>query len=60
MWRRPGAKSTAAARRTAQSLWHWVGYTNAGKSTLMNQLTQAGVLAEDKLLPRWTQAQPGR
>lgn len=26
-----------------------VGYTNAGKSTLMNALTQAGVLAEDKL-----------
>jgi len=26
-----------------------VGYTNAGKSTLMNQLTQADVLAEDKL-----------
>lgn len=26
-----------------------VGYTNAGKSTLMNHLTQAGVLAEDKL-----------
>lgn len=26
-----------------------VGYTNAGKSTLMNYLTQAGVLAEDKL-----------
>ncbi len=26
-----------------------VGYTNAGKSTLMNCLTQAGVLAEDKL-----------
>lgn len=26
-----------------------VGYTNAGKSTLMNFLTQAGVLAEDKL-----------
>lgn len=26
-----------------------VGYTNAGKSTLMNRLTQAGVLAEDKL-----------
>jgi len=26
-----------------------VGYTNAGKSTLMNQLTQAGVLVEDKL-----------
>lgn len=26
-----------------------VGYTNAGKSTLFNQLTQAGVLVEDKL-----------
>ncbi len=26
-----------------------VGYTNAGKSTLMNLLTEAGVLAEDKL-----------
>ena len=26
-----------------------VGYTNAGKSTLMNFLTQAGVLAENKL-----------
>jgi GTPase len=26
-----------------------VGYTNAGKSTLMNRLTEANVLAEDKL-----------
>ena len=26
-----------------------VGYTNAGKSTLMNRLTDAGILAEDKL-----------
>lgn len=26
-----------------------VGYTNVGKSTLLNQLTQAGVLAEDRL-----------
>lgn len=26
-----------------------VGYTNAGKSTLLNKLTAAGVLAEDKL-----------
>jgi GTP-binding protein HflX len=26
-----------------------VGYTNAGKSTLLNQLTGAGVLAEDRL-----------
>ena len=27
-----------------------VGYTNAGKSTLLNKLTGAGILAEDKLL----------
>jgi GTP-binding protein HflX len=26
-----------------------VGYTNAGKSTLLNKLTHANVLAEDKL-----------
>ena len=26
-----------------------VGYTNAGKSTLLNSLTEAGILAEDKL-----------
>jgi GTP-binding protein HflX len=26
-----------------------VGYTNAGKSTLLNRLTQAGVLVEDRL-----------
>ena len=26
-----------------------VGYTNAGKSTMLNQLTEAGVLSEDKL-----------
>lgn len=26
-----------------------VGYTNVGKSTLLNRLTQAGILAEDKL-----------
>ena len=26
-----------------------VGYTNAGKSTLLNQLTEAGVLVEDRL-----------
>ena len=26
-----------------------VGYTNAGKSTLLNQLTEAGVLSEDQL-----------
>ena len=29
-----------------------VGYTNAGKSTLMNRLTNASVLAENKLFAR--------
>ena len=39
------------ARRDASSVpvVSIVGYTNAGKSTLLNTLTQAGVLAEDKL-----------
>ena len=36
-----------------------VGYTNAGKSTLMNTLTSAGVLSEDKLLLRLTRLQEG-
>ena len=31
-----------------------VGYTNAGKSTLLNTLTDACVLEEDKLLQLWT------
>jgi GTP-binding protein HflX len=41
-------------QRYARQRNHWalasiVGYTNAGKSTLLNKLTGAGVLAEDKL-----------
>lgn len=42
-------KHQAKARKehTTVSL---VGYTNAGKSTLMNRLTDAGVFVEDKLL----------
>ncbi|TAK23427.1 MAG: GTPase HflX [Chloroflexota bacterium] len=38
-------------RRASQSvaMVSLVGYTNAGKSTLLNALTGAGVLAEDKL-----------
>jgi GTPase len=36
-------------RRAAVPIVAIVGYTNAGKSTLLNALTGAGVLAEDKL-----------
>jgi GTP-binding protein HflX len=40
--------------RSGRQRLHWplvsiIGYTNSGKSTLMNALTGAGVLAEDKL-----------
>jgi GTP-binding protein HflX len=43
-----------STQRNARQRNHWalasiVGYTNAGKSTLLNKLTGAGVLAEDKL-----------
>ncbi len=36
-------------RRASISTVSLVGYTNAGKSTLFNQITNAGVYAEDKL-----------
>jgi GTP-binding protein HflX len=36
-------------KRTGTQVVALVGYTNAGKSTLLNALTGAGVLAEDKL-----------
>ena len=40
----------SASRRSGKTpLVALVGYTNAGKSTLLNALTDAGVLAEDKL-----------
>ena len=44
-------RATKAARRQRQGLpvVALVGYTNAGKSSLMNRLTGAGVLAEDRL-----------
>jgi len=39
-----------AGRRSGQiPVVALVGYTNAGKSTLLNRLTEAGALAEDKL-----------
>lgn len=36
-------------RQSANHAVSIVGYTNAGKSTLLNQLTDAGVLSEDRL-----------
>ncbi len=38
-----------ARRRTRLANVSIVGYTNAGKSSLLNQLTRAGVLVEDRL-----------
>lgn len=35
--------------RNATPLVALVGYTNAGKSTLLNAMSDAGVIAEDKL-----------
>jgi len=72
--RGPGEKQLETDRRLATKRIHdlkseiskfelrsLVGYTNAGKSTLMNSLTNAKVLAEDKLFAtldtrtrRWT------
>jgi len=44
-----GRKDRAVAKRQDAFNVALVGYTNAGKSTLMNALTEAGVLAEDRL-----------
>jgi GTP-binding protein HflX len=44
--RRTQRKARLRGRQQAVSL---VGYTNTGKSTLLNQLTDAGVLAENRL-----------
>ena len=46
-----------ATQRNARHRNHWalasiVGYTNAGKSTLLNRLTGSEVLAEDKLFAK--------
>ena len=42
-------KQREVAGRSERMTVSLVGYTNAGKSTLMNRLTDAGVLAENKL-----------
>lgn len=42
-------KERVVAGRSGHMTVSLVGYTNAGKSTLMNALTDAGVVAEDKL-----------
>lgn len=42
-------RKAQAARRNSSFHIATVGYTNAGKSTLTNRLTNAGVLVEDKL-----------
>ena len=43
------ATQSKARRRTSNRAVSLVGYTNAGKSTVLNRLTSAGVLAEDRL-----------
>jgi GTP-binding protein HflX len=47
--RRRRAQYRERRRSTGAQVVALVGYTNAGKSTLFNALTRAGVLAEDKL-----------
>ena len=45
-------RASCSARAAAAAAWPAVtivGYTNAGKSTLLNRLTDAGVLVEDRL-----------
>jgi GTP-binding protein HflX len=43
------ATQRKSRKRSARSTLALVGYTNAGKSTLLNRLTEADVLVEDRL-----------
>lgn len=47
--RKNRSTQSKARRRTSNRSVAIVGYTNAGKSTLLNRLTDAGVLVEDRL-----------
>ena len=47
--RKHRAVQAKARKRTANRHVAIVGYTNAGKSTLLNRLTSSGVLVEDRL-----------
>ena len=47
--RRNRSTQSKARRSTSNLAVAIVGYTNAGKSTLLNRLTDAGVLVEDRL-----------
>jgi GTP-binding protein HflX len=47
--RKVRATQARSRRRSRQRLASLVGYTNAGKSTLMNRLTGSGVLVENRL-----------
>jgi GTP-binding protein HflX len=58
-----GKNETAAAQRESEFVIALVGYTNTGKSTLLNRLTGSEELVEDKLfatldtrIRRWTLA----
>src|SRR3989442_10846076 len=58
--RRHRATQRAGRQRQLWPLASIVGYTNAGKSTLLNTLTGSGVLGEDKLLPTLAPPTPRR
>ena len=57
--RRQRAFTRARRSRQGIPLAALVGYTNAGKSTLLNRLTRSDVLAENKLFAPWTPPRGG-